>query len=431
MNSSANATSFASARANGPDRPAKATLLIVDDEHGPRRSLQIIFEDDYRVLVADGAREALRLARQEDVDVALLDIRMPEVSGVELLDQLKQVDSRIEVVMLTAYESLETARQALRLGACDYLAKPFDVAVVRVAVARAVERRSLSLRVTLDRQRLEELQGEIESHKMHEAIVRGRGEIYASVVHDLNNPLAVIAGLSHIVNEQLAESKVLQGAELDQLRQRLASISRHVHNCVQLSRRYLSFLRQRSEENQAVSVNQTLTDLRELIRNHPALRRSELEIMPLAPDIMAKVNGIDLLQILVNLTVNALQCSELPRRVLVRADRRVVPLGDLAGPDRTGEIFLNRSSFLDQPPLAVLSVEDDGPGIPHEILPRIFDPGFTTKALGHGVGLGLAIVQRLIREARGGLHVLSRPGLGTSVSVYLRAHQPPPPPAAR
>src|SRR5882672_10334731 len=115
----------------------RRTLLIVDDEEGPRQSLRIVFKDDYNTLLADNGNRAIELAREHPVDAAVLDIRMSGMSGVDLLGKLKEINPTIEVVMLTAYESIETARQALRLGACDYLTKPFDLSTIRAAVSNA------------------------------------------------------------------------------------------------------------------------------------------------------------------------------------------------------------------------------------------------------------------------------------------------------
>src|SRR5207247_10370400 len=105
----------------------KRTLLIVDDEEGPRQSLRIVFKDDYNILLAESGTMAIEMAKQHTVDAAVLDIRMSGMSGVELLGKLKEIDPTIEVLMLTAYETIETPRQALRLGACDSLYKPLHV----------------------------------------------------------------------------------------------------------------------------------------------------------------------------------------------------------------------------------------------------------------------------------------------------------------
>src|SRR6476620_2744634 len=101
------------ASAPADNRP---TLLVCDDEEGPRQSLRIVFKNDYRVLVASSGHEALAIAAQEPIDVAVLDILRQGMSGVEVLLELKQLDAAIEVIMLTADETIETARQALRYG---------------------------------------------------------------------------------------------------------------------------------------------------------------------------------------------------------------------------------------------------------------------------------------------------------------------------
>src|SRR6266536_6173356 len=141
--------------------PRKRTLLIVDDEEGPRQSLRIVFKDDYNILLADNGNKAVELARQHAVDAAVLDIRMSGMSGVELLGRLKEIDPAIEVIMLTAYETIETARQALRLGACDYLTKPFDISTIREAVTRALHLRRISDTVTDTSDRLKALSDQL------------------------------------------------------------------------------------------------------------------------------------------------------------------------------------------------------------------------------------------------------------------------------
>jgi two-component system sensor histidine kinase/response regulator len=140
--------------ASRPDAPRKRTLLIVDDEEGPRQSLRIVFKDEYNILLADNGSKALELVRQQPIDAAVLDIRMSGMSGVELLGKIKEISPAIEIIMLTAYETIETARQALRYGACDYLTKPFDLATMRAAVANAMERHTLSEEIASNNQRL-------------------------------------------------------------------------------------------------------------------------------------------------------------------------------------------------------------------------------------------------------------------------------------
>src|SRR2546427_12422422 len=135
----------------------KRTLPIVDDEEGLGQALRIVFKDDYNILLADSGNRAIELAKQHSVDAAVLDIRMSGMSGVELLGKLKEIDPTIEGIMLTAYETIETARQALPIGGRDYLTKPFDISTMRAAIANAMERHNLSEEIRVNNQRLREL----------------------------------------------------------------------------------------------------------------------------------------------------------------------------------------------------------------------------------------------------------------------------------
>jgi signal transduction histidine kinase len=404
-----------------PPPAERRTLLIVDDEVGPRQSLHMVFKDDYHVLLAEGGTQAVELAQHHPVDAAVLDIRMPGMNGVEVLAKLKEIDPTIEVVMLTAYETIDTARQALRLGACDYLTKPFDLASMRAAVATAMTRRALGRQVATNNRRLRDLQDQLHNEQLQQEIVRTKGEIYASIIHDINGPLTIISGFVEIINQHLSGATSLEGENLELVRDRLTRITRQVNNAADISQRYLSFLRKQPGDKTTVGTSTVLNDLGELLKVHPSAQHHQLRILPLREDIFAEINGTDLIQLLLNLAINALQCTAEPHLVEIGAERVTRPLDLGAFTDTAESLFLNRDGFRNQAPVLTLTVRDTGPGIPAELLPRIFEPGFTTKPTGKGSGLGLAIVQRFVRENKGGLHIKTRLGEGSTFTVYLPA----------
>ena len=399
----------------------KPTLLVVDDEEGPRTSLRVVFKDEYNVLLASDGLTGIELAKKHPVDVAVLDIRMGGMSGIELLERLKEVDPAVEVVMMTAFETADTIRQALRLRACDYINKPFDLNTMRDAVARAMKRRSFSAEVRDNAEKLQALQTELQQLKLEEEMVRTRGEIYASIIHDINSPLTVISGQIQVINQRIGESTRIEGAILDEVKDRLKRITRQVTACIGISRRYLGFLRKAAAETRRVAVNQILDDLQDLLRAHPQVKNNELVIEPLAQDVTVSVNGTDLIQILLNLTINALQCAPQAHRVQIRGYILTEPLGLTAFEDGPNDRFLNRDGFDNSAPVVALSVLDDGPGIPANVLPKLFQSYFTTHPQDGGTGLGLCIVHRLVKEAEGGLHVHSIPGQGTVFTAYFPA----------
>jgi two-component system sensor histidine kinase/response regulator len=401
--------------------PRKGTLLVMDDEDGPRQSLRVIFKDDYEVLMAGDGATALELAQNNKIDVAVIDIRMAGMSGIEVLERLKYVDPGMEVVMMTAFETTDTMRQALRLRACDYINKPFDVSTMRAAIASAMQRRTLDSEVHNNAEKLQQLLSELQSQKIAEQMSHTRGEIYASIIHDINGPLTVISGFLQLMNQRIGNATRLEWEDLEFVKDRLKTITRQTTNCIEISRRYLGFLRQKSGEVPRVSVSQILTDLSQLVRVHPSMHHNQFVVHPLEEDIAVRMNGTDVIQVLLNLIVNGFQCSPQPHLVEILGKVIPHPLDLTTFKDGPHTRLLNMENFENAAPLLMLSVRDAGPGIPPEILPQIFQPYFTTKSAWQGTGLGLNIVQRLVKEAKGVLHVQTKSGAGTTFSVYIPA----------
>jgi len=119
----------------------RARILVVDDEMGPRESLRMLLKGTYEVRTADSGPAGLDEMPSYRPDLVILDIKMPEMNGLEVLRHVKERDPSVEVVMITAYASLETVRQALTYGAFEYLIKPFSRTDLENTVRRALQRR--------------------------------------------------------------------------------------------------------------------------------------------------------------------------------------------------------------------------------------------------------------------------------------------------
>ena len=121
-----------------------ARVLVVDDERSMRELLEIVLKrEGYEVLVAASGAEAVRALERQRVDLLISDLRMPDMSGVDVLRAGKQLDPELSAIVVTAYASTDTAVEAMRLGACDYLTKPFDVDELKILVRQTLERGQL------------------------------------------------------------------------------------------------------------------------------------------------------------------------------------------------------------------------------------------------------------------------------------------------
>ncbi len=126
-----------------PKAASRARILVIDDEIDFARMIQTsLLQTGYRVDIAQNATQAIALQRKNSYDLALVDLKMPEMTGLELLQYLKLRDKQIFVILMTAYGSFSLGIEALKKGACDYLAKPFKLTSMKEKVAEALKRRS-------------------------------------------------------------------------------------------------------------------------------------------------------------------------------------------------------------------------------------------------------------------------------------------------
>ncbi|MBI4247032.1 MAG: sigma-54-dependent Fis family transcriptional regulator [Candidatus Rokubacteria bacterium] len=137
-----------------PGRGVRPVILVVDDDAGLRESFRLVLEDEYDVLDAPDGPAALEIVRSRQVDLVLLDIRLPEMDGIEVLERIKAIDEGVEVVLVTAVKTVSTAVAAMKLGAFDYLTKPFEEPELLSLIARALEKRSLEREVAFLRSEL-------------------------------------------------------------------------------------------------------------------------------------------------------------------------------------------------------------------------------------------------------------------------------------
>ncbi len=131
------------------------TILVVDDENGVRQSFNMVLKDKYNVLLAETGQEAMDIFRKNSVDLILLDILLPDIDGLDLLSELVETDPNTEIIMVTAVNEIQSAVKAIKLGAYEYIIKPFVVDDVLTVIRRALEKRRLVKEVAYLRNELE------------------------------------------------------------------------------------------------------------------------------------------------------------------------------------------------------------------------------------------------------------------------------------
>jgi len=186
----------------------KPTLLIVDDELGARQSLEVILEDDYRVLSAMNGHEALAILQREAIDLVLLDVNMPDMDGLEVLEKIKEQDDETDVIMVSALNLARQAADAIKSGAYDYITKPYEPEDILSTVNRVISKQRLHRELDLLRREVEESRG------FDEIVSQNKGmleifQLIKKVAHTSTNIL--IIGESGTGKELIARSIRRQG----------------------------------------------------------------------------------------------------------------------------------------------------------------------------------------------------------------------------
>ncbi|MBV2090045.1 MAG: hypothetical protein KUF72_04085 [Candidatus Thiodiazotropha sp. (ex Ctena orbiculata)] len=236
------------------------------------------------------------------------------------------------------------------------------------------------------------------------------GILASGVAHELNNPLSNISSSCQLLMEELTE------ADTHQLNIWLKQIDTETERGQNIVRTLLDFGGQRIFEKNSIKLLDLVDEIKIIIGKTLSQYSARLAIN-IPTDLMLEVDKQRIQQLFINLIQNALHAAG--AGVNVRVSAMVCEKGTSMIPD--GAVVAGNLTCIndDDSQFVEIIVADDGPGIPEESLPKVFDPFFTTSQPGQGVGLGLFIVQEIVREHDGCLAIASQPGKGTQVIVLL------------
>jgi len=375
-----------------------AHILVLDDDRVTGRLLARILEQEgYRVDRAETGGRALELLRENKYQIAFLDIRLPDISGLDVLRNIKQGGARTEVIMQTAFASLENTIEALNRGALSYIIKPFRPQEVRMATRRALEKLRLeeenrSLLTSLKKQNRELEKAYLSLKKMTSRLIASEKQaalqvLGGGIAHELNNPLTSILGLA-----DLLRTREEPGSELSR---KLDQIREETMRCAGIVKDLLTFSRQTSGEREEVDVNLVLNKTIQIL--DPRIAAGKVEVVTSLEKGLDRVraNPGRMGQLFLNLLLNALEAVE-----------------------ETGHPRIEIGTYSAAGSL-LIEFKDNGRGIPPDNISRIFEPFFTTGENPGMIGMGLAVCQGIVGVLGGKITVESGPGGGSTFRVSL------------
>ena len=378
--------------------PDPAKVLIIDDEIGPRESLRMLLKPSYQVHTAENVETGLQLLQEKRPDTIVMDIRMPGMNGIDGLRRIREIDPHLSVIMFTGFGALETAQEALRLGANDYINKPFDAVQMREVIGRNVERTRLQRQSEATAHELQELNERLRNELAQKERLASLGQASAEFVHDLSNPLTIVWGYVQILAKKLEQSGDGNNGERNASSSReLHIIEQNVRLCRELLTMWQSYGRVGAIKPKPISMSSIVQDVGQSVTGMASQNGVQLDCHIAEEELTVLGDPTQLTRALQNVIVNAIQ----------------------AATEKHGKVVVNcREKDL----YADIQVRDTGYGIAEDEIGKIFEPYFTTKQGKNGTGLGLYITKKVIDDHKGSIDVASTLGVGTTFTLRLPLH---------
>ena len=358
--------------------PEETKILIIDDDTTMLDSCcQVFAKEGYDTLTAENGDEGLGKVRQEKPDLVLVDLKMPGKSGIDVLTELKKMDPNCVAIVITGYGTIESAVEAMKVGAYDFLPKPFTPDELRFMVRRGLERRHFIIQ---------------NESLMHEKEMM-RNNFISMVSHELRSPLAAVQqNLMVITGGIVGEIPDKAQDMLERMQVRIKGLIGLISDWLDLSRIESGEMVSRMEP---VSLKDVLSEVIDMLKPLTEEKniRLNLDIPDDYPTILANQETLHML--FTNLIHNAIKYNKEGGRVTVSVEEE----------DQRTKI----------------AVSDTGVGIPKENLPLIFEQFYRVKNGKHivGSGLGLSIALKIIEAHHGTISVTSKLDKGTTFTIQL------------
>lgn len=359
--------------------PKVPKILVIDDEDIVRESCSMILKSqNYSIKTAADGKMGLKILKEYQPDLVLVDLKMPGLSGFEVLEEIYDYDSTIVSIVITGFATVDSAVEAMKKGTFDFIPKPFQPDELRLVVRRGLERRTLVLETIALRREKEVL----------------REHFAAIVSHELKSPLGAVQQNLYVLADELEEKISKEQSE------KLARLQERIKGLVDLINTWLRVIsvdiNKIKEQFEILDINPIIQNAVDTVENQAV--RKDIRVKIDLHSEPVKINGDKgtITEAVVNLLTNSIKYTQMAGEITVQ----------------TGQ----DSSW------AMITVTDNGIGIGEDEITDIFSDFYRGKNIPDGErssGVGLSITKQIVEAHRGTIEVESKLGEGSAFTILL------------
>ncbi len=365
-------------------------LLLVDDEADFRKTLaKRLQKRGITAHQAGNGEECLALLSENPMDVVVMDVKMPGMSGIEALHLIKKAYGETEVILMTGHAATQDGVEGIKSGAYDYLTKPVEFDHLLRKIVQAYDK------IVGRKQKKEaaEFKARIKQQMIATERLAALGTLAAGVAHEINNPLAIIKEAAGYLSSLIKKDELADMPRREVFEKALEKIDTSVKRARTITHQLLGNVRKTESILAEVDVEQLVEETIQLVNREAKDRDISVVLQRIGDPTTIWVDPNQIRQVMINLLSNAIHAT---------------PGG--------GRISVDLKSAGSGVSIAVI---DTGSGIPKENLNKIFEPFFSTKSPGEGTGLGLFVIREIMDKLGGTIDVESRLGHGTQFTVQV------------
>lgn len=403
----------------------KIKILVAGDGEDIRTAFEKQLKlANYEVVTAGSGEEAIKRFKNESFDLVFIDLKMPEMDGFEVIRQIRAIESESQsftpTIIVTDRADFSSIEEGI-VDADEYLLKPFKETAFRTKIHSMLQlKEAMRKQIVLKEQvnkKTEELR-EKNLQLMEMDRIAGIATLAAGIAHEINNPLSFVKSSLHFVKKSMGKmAKVSKYWDdkpvpeslreeyeehlkqinfthaINSLDKRFESIKNGLERVIEIVKNLKSFSRVDLAEIASININKSIEETIKI------LKTEELENVEFAielqdlPQVLCEVISIN--QCLFTVLQNAIEAVE-----------------------NNGVIKIN-TAYNEEENQIIIEIIDNGKGMSSEVLRRVFNPFFTTKPVGSGMGLGLSMIERVINRHDGRINLKSKEGFGTTVTIEL------------